>query len=104
MLVVPAKMVTDHFETPALPMTTFWIRGSSVALLANCYLLTQIPTDVAVKVATATTIAVGVLYPWNAKFNLIGDKLPVKYPMHYVPEILMAVMTALGLYCIANEN
>ena len=66
------------------------------------YLLTQIPTDLAVKMATITTLAVGALYPLNAKFNLIGDKLPVKYPMHYVPEVLMTVMSALGLYCLAT--
>ena len=30
------------------------------------------------------------------RFNLIGEKLPVKYPWHYVPEGLMAGLTVAG--------
>ena len=45
-----------------------------------------------------TSTAIGVLYPWNAKFNYLTDeKLPVKYPWHYVPEVLMATLTVAGL-------
>ena len=33
MLAVPAKMITDHFEAPATPLLTFWVRGQSVSLL-----------------------------------------------------------------------
>ena len=37
------------------------------------------------------------LYPWNAKFGYLSPGLPTKYPMHYVPEVLMAALTCLGI-------
>eukprot|EP00501_MAST-03F_sp_TOSAG23-6_P000044 GSMAST32.ASY1.ANO1.45.1 assembled CDS len=103
MLFTPAKMVTDHFETPATPMLKFWIRGQSVSLLALCYSMTLLPPAVAVKIGAASSLAVGLLYPWNAKFNFLGDKLPVKYPMHYVPEVLMLALSAWGGYLVATN-
>ena len=43
------------------------------------------------------------LYPFNAKFNLTGDVgNTVKYPMHYVPEVLMSVLTISGI--VVNMN
>ena len=98
MLVVPGKMVTDHFETPSTPMLDFWIRGQSVSLGGLCYALTLLPTDISVKLALASTVAIGLLYPYNAKFGyLTGAGFPVvKYPMHYVPEVLMAGMAIAG--------
>ena len=72
-------------------------------LFSNVYLVNQIPLDQAVKVATLTTMAVGLIYPFNAKFSLLGDNLPVKYPMHYVPEILMTVLSAAGLYLVYGK-
>ena len=45
----------------------------------------------------ALSFAVGAIYPWNAKFGYISPGLPVKYPMHYVPEILMVALTVLGI-------
>jgi hypothetical protein len=98
MLAVPGKMITDHFEAPATPLLKFWIRGSSVGFLGLVYCLQQMPTADAVKVATVASAATGMLYPWNAKFTFVGEKLPVKYPMHYVPEVLMAVLTLAGAY------
>ncbi|GMH51471.1 hypothetical protein TrRE_jg1561, partial [Triparma retinervis] len=83
---VPGKMVTDHFEAPATPLLKFWIRGQSVSLIGMCYLLTQVPSDKGALIGTIASFAVGVLYPWNAKFGYITPGLPVKYPMHYVPE------------------
>ena len=35
--------------------------------------------------------------PVNAKFGYLSPGLPTKYPMHYVPEVLMAVLTGLGI-------
>lgn len=98
MLAMPAKMVTDHFDAPATPLLTFWIRGQSVSLLGLCYTVTKLSTPEAVKVAAATSLAIGVLYPWNAKFGYLTPGLPVKYPMHYVPEILMFALSAAGGY------
>ena len=37
MLLVPDRMVTDHFEAPSSAMLQFWIRGSSVAFLLLVY-------------------------------------------------------------------
>ncbi|GMH55693.1 hypothetical protein TL16_g03945 [Triparma laevis f. inornata] len=97
MLFVPANMVTDHFEAEPTPMLKFWIRGQSVSLLGLCYCLTELPEDKAALIGTITSLAVGVLYPWNAKFGLLNKDLPVvKYPMHYVPEALMGIMTLAG--------
>ena len=48
-------------------------------------------------VALAMSVACGALYPWNAKFGYLSPGLPTKYPMHYVPEVLMAVLTGLGI-------
>jgi len=98
MLAVPGKMVTDHFETESTPMLDFWIRGQSVSLGGLCYALTLLPTEAAVKIALATTVLIGLFYPYNAKFGyLTGEGFPVvKYPMHYVPEVLMAGLTLAG--------
>jgi hypothetical protein len=98
MLAMPGKMVTDHFEAEATALTNFWIRGESVSLFALCYAVTQLPTDLAVKICTLSSLAIGILYPWNAKFGyLLGSGFPaLKYPMHYVPEVLMLVLTAAG--------
>ncbi len=98
MLAVPAKMVTDHFDAPATPLLQFWIRGSSCAFLTIVYLVKfKLATEDAVPVALAMSVACGALYPWNAKFGYLSPGLPTKYPMHYVPEVLMAVLTGLGI-------
>jgi hypothetical protein len=99
MLLLPEKMVSDNFDAPATPMVKFWIRGQSVGWIGLIYCLCKLDTPEAVKVATVLSIAIGVFYPWNAKFNLIGEKLPPKYPMHhrYFAEILLAVMSLTGL-------
>jgi hypothetical protein len=99
MLLVPGKLVTDHFDQPVTPMVKFWIRGQAPAWAAVCYCVSQkLETSDAVQVCTALSILVGILYPWNAKFDLTGDKFVVKYPMHYVPELLMTVLSLSGLY------
>merc|ERR1711939_1119184 len=96
-----AYSVVMGLYTPQL--LQFWIRGSSVGFGTTVFLVNQVPTAMGVQVATAITLAIGILYPWNAKWNMIGEKLPVKYPMHYVPEVLMAVLSAGGLYAIASD-
>ena len=89
---------TDHFDAPATPMLKFWIRGSSVAFLGATYALARLPVDDACSFALAMCAGSAVLYPYNAKFNLIGgEKLPVKYPMHYVPEVLLGALTLVGI-------
>ena len=99
MLVVPGQMVTDHFDAPATPMLKFWIRGQSATILALCYGASLLPTQDAVKVGTALSVGIGLLYPFNAKFGYLTDgKLPTKYPMHYVPEALMLSLSLAGLY------
>merc|ERR1711939_87443 len=72
--------------------------GSSCAFLMIVYLVKfKLATEDAVPVALAMSVACGALYPWNAKFGYLSPGLPTKYPMHYVPEILMAVLTGLGI-------
>ena len=93
MLFFPSRMVTDHFESPPTPLLTFWIRGSSVTFLMLVYTLTLVDPIVATKLATLTSFLIGVLYPWNAKFGYLSPDLPLKYPMHYVPELLMLALT-----------
>ena len=102
MLAAPAKMVTDHFDAPATPMTEFWIRGSAVALVGLCYCIKTGNSQEMFDVALLATIAVALLYPFNAKFGyLTNGKLPTKYtgfPNHYVPEALMTFLISVGLY------
>ena len=98
MLFVPQKMVTDHFDAPATPLLQFWIRGSSCAFLGLVYTLyTKVPVAEALPIATAVSFACGALYPWNAKFGYLSPGLPTKYPMHYVPEVLMLALSGLGI-------
>jgi len=46
-------------------------------------------------VALAWITAVGILYPWNAKFGYLSSQ-DAKYPMHYVPEVLIAGFVVMG--------
>jgi len=103
MLLVPDKMVTDHFDEAPTEMTKFWIRGQSATIFSLCYALTQLPTKIAVKVCTAFSVGIGLLYPWNAKFGYL-QKMPVKYPMHYVPEVLMAALSISGLLAMKKTE
>ena len=64
------------------------------------YALTQLDTDTAFKAAMAWVAGIGIAYPYNAKFNWF-DTYKVKYPMHYVPELLMVGL--LGAGYIANQ-
>jgi hypothetical protein len=98
MMFTPGKMLTDHFDSPPTPMLKYWIRGQAPGWAAVCYCIQRLDTSEAVQVCTAVTILIGLVYPWNAKFNFTGDKLPVKYPMHYVPESIMAGLSLAGLY------
>ena len=82
------------------PALEFWIRGESVSILSMCYLLTKVPSDVGVKVALAASVCIGILYPWNAKFGYLTPGLPLKYPMHYVPETLMLGLSVAGLLAL----
>ena len=46
-------------------------------------------------------MATALIYPFNAKFGLLSKNLPLKYdgfPNHYVPEVLMASVAALGFF------
>jgi hypothetical protein len=98
MLLSPGKMHSDHLESPATPTVKFYIRGQSIAWATVCYCVSlKLETPDALQVCTALSILVGVAYPWNAKFDFSGDKLVVKYPMHYVPEVLMTVLSLTGL-------
>ena len=96
----PTQMVSDHFNATPTSMEKFWIRGSSAGFGAAVYAMSLLAANQAAQVAFYLAAAVAVLYPFNAKFNLFKDNLSVKYPMHYVPEVLMATLTLLGAYVL----
>ncbi|KAJ1480051.1 hypothetical protein T484DRAFT_1627637, partial [Baffinella frigidus] len=98
MLLIPSRMMTDHFSGSSSPMLEFWIRGSSsAAMFTTAYALMKLPSEEAHKLALAWVVATGVIYPWNAKLGYIQSGLKPKYPMHYVPEILMLGLTVMGV-------
>jgi len=100
MLLVPAKMVTDHFNASADQMTQFWIRGSAVGFGGLVCAVRALDIATGAKIALFASFACGALYPWNAKFNWAKHNLSLKYPMHYVPEVLMALLTLAGAYVV----
>ena len=55
-------------------------------------------------IAAAVSCACGLLYPWNAKFGYFTPNLPLKYPMHYVPEALMLVLSLAGLPAVMTAK
>ena len=96
---MPKKMVFDHFKNKTVNvMTEFWIRGQSCAWLGLVYAVHKLPQSEQLPICTGVALACGILYPWNAKYGYLSKGLKVKYPMHYVPEVLMAVLTVGGLY------
>jgi hypothetical protein len=99
-VMIPTQMVSDHFNATPTSMEKFWIRGSSAAIGAAIYAMSLLAANQAAQVAFYLAAAVAVLYPFNAKFNLFKDNLSIKYPMHYVPEVLMATLTLLGAYVL----
>jgi hypothetical protein len=99
MLFTPGNLVTDHFVAPVTPMVKFWIRGQAPAWAAVCYCVSQkLETSDAVQMCTVLSICLGLVYPWNSKFDFTGDKLVCKYPMHYVAEVIMTGLSLTGLY------
>ena len=100
MILVPSKVHNDHFEEKSTKMTEFWARGHGVSIAVGIYALTQLDTDTAFKAAMAWVAGIGVAYPYNAKFNWF-DTYKVKYPMHYVPEVLMVGLLGAGF--VANR-
>merc|ERR1712167_251624 len=97
MLFIPSKIVLDHFDTSFTPMIEFWVRGSAVGFMIAIAAILKLPTSDAHPLALLYSVACGVLYPWNAKFGSLTSGLPVKYPMHYVPELLMLGLTVAGV-------
>ena len=85
---------------PSTPGMEFWIRGHGVSALIIAYLMMNASTDVAAKAGFALALGIGIIYPFNAKFGYLTPDLPVKYPMHYVPEALMATLTLAGIPAI----
>ena len=50
------------------------------------------------------SVGIGILYPWNAKFGYLTPNLPLKYPMHYVPELLMLSLSVAGIPAIMTSG
>jgi len=100
MLLVPSKIQNDHFEQKATTMTDFAWRGHGVSVAAGMWALTKLDTEDAFKMAMAWVAGIAIACPYNAKFDLFGT-YKQKYPMHYVPELLMPGLLAAGF--IANR-
>ena len=58
---IPSKMVSQFFTVPVTPIITFWVRGVSVWAFGLSYAVYNLPTDIAVKLAVATTIGTAVV-------------------------------------------
>ena len=94
------RRTCEHRPTPRARAprryTNFIWRGASTSLLAAVYAINQMPAEAGAKVLLVWTAAVAVLYPYNAKFGYLS-KVEPKYPMHYVPEVLMPTLVAMGI-------
>merc|ERR1719174_671087 len=100
MLLVPSKIQNDHFEAKATTSTDFAWRGHGVSIAIGIWALTKLDNEDAFKIAMAWVAGIGIAYPYNAKFNWF-DTYKVKYPMHYVPEVLMVGLLGAGF--VANR-
>ena len=96
-----SRPFSQFFTVPVTPIITFWVRGVSVWAFGLSYAVYNLPTDIAVKLAVATTIGTAVMWPFNAKFGYF-EKLPVIYPKHYEPEILLSALILAGLYTLSG--
>jgi hypothetical protein len=97
MLFMPSKIVQDHFDAPFTPMLEFWVRGTATFLMTAIAAILQLPTEAGAQTCLFMVAVCGILYPWNAKFGYLTDVTGlVKYPMHYVPELLMLGLSIAG--------
>ena len=95
-------MVTDHFNATPDGLHKFFIRGSSIGFALCLYSMSLLAANTAATIAFYLSAGVALLYPYNSKFNLFKDGVSgsLKYPMHYVPEVLMAALTLIGAYVV----
>ena len=82
-------------------MTDFAWRGHGVSVAAGIWALTKLDTEDAFKIAMAWVAGIAIACPYNAKFDIFGT-YKEKYPMSYVPQILMPALLAAGF--IANPG
>ena len=73
MLLVPQKMVTDHFDAAPTKYTDFWIRGQSATLASLIYCLQNMEAKAAAKAMLLLSAGIAVLYPFNAKFGYLSQ-------------------------------
>jgi len=92
---IPEKFISDHFDVTPDAMHVFLARGSGIAIAGVAYAMHKF--DVPLKLLVAYNAMIGLVYPWNAAYI---SKLPVKYPMHYLPEVLMAGLTVAGVLAL----
>ena len=92
MLLIPANMVTDHWDIASTPEMEFWIRGHAVTIFCEVFLMMNVETAVAAKAALAASVGIGILYPWNARFI---SKLDLK-DFHRVPEVAFLALAGMA--------
>ena len=91
---MPGQSIGCHHSNPRINQVQF-------AICFTLYKLASFDATLAAQIAVASTAGTAVFYPFNAKFGYF-DKLPVIYPKHYEPEILMAGLVAAGVYALAT--
>ena len=92
---IPEKFISDHFDVTPDAMHVFIARGSGLTCAGVAYAVHKF--DVPLKLLVAYNAMVGLVYPWNAAYI---SKLPVEYPMHYLPEVPMASLTVAGVLAL----
>lgn len=91
---MPAVVIEQHFDFKPDENHLFLARGSGIPMLGLAYVMFKGGMDL--QAIVAIVAATALVYPFNAAYI---SKLAVKYPMHYVPEILMGGLTIAG--CLA---
>ena len=94
---IPKKFIADHFTQEPDDLHIFLARGSGLAIAFGAWAMSKLSADVSFLPILIYNVLVGLVYPWNAAYI---SKLPVKYPMHYVPEVLMAALSIAGLLAL----
>merc|ERR1719473_2435014 len=88
----PTMVIEQHFDYKPDPNHIFLARGSGIPMLALAYSIYKGGLDL--QAIVLTVAATALVYPLNGAYI---SKLAVKYPMHYVPEVLMSGLTIAGL-------
>ena len=94
-LAIPETFISYNFDVTPDAMHVFIARGSGLTCAGVAYAVHKF--DVPLKLLVAYNAMIGLVYPWNAAYI---SKLPVKYPMHYLSQVLTAGLTLAGVLAL----